>query len=85
MVQNGGAGYLAPPQIEIVGDGSGATAVATLGANGSIESITVTNGGSGYWLVPNAGVNTPFYPIQPNQQGALVLIGTGFVTNLYYR
>ena len=85
VVQNGGAGYLAPPQIEIVGDGSGATAVATLGANGSIESITVTNGGSGYWLVPNAGVNTPFYPIQPNQQGALVLIGTGFVTNLYYR
>jgi len=85
VVQNSGAGYLAPPQISIVGDGSGATAVATLGGNGSIESITVTHGGSGYWLVPNAGVNTPYYPVPPNQQGAMVLIGTGFVENLYYR
>ena len=85
VVQNGGSGYLAPPQIGIVGDGSGATAEATLGGNGSIESIEVTNGGSGYWLVPNAGVTNSSYPVPPNNQGALVLIGTGFVENLYYR
>ena len=85
VVQNGGSGYLAPPQISIVGDGSGATAEAILGGNGSIESITVTNGGSGYWLVPNAGVTNSEYPVPPNNQGALVLIGTGFVENLYYR
>jgi len=36
--------------------------------------------------VPNAGVNTNTpYPVSPNNQGALVLIGTGFVQNLYYR
>ena len=84
-VQNAGRGYLAPPQISIVGDGSGATAEATIDDTGAISSITVTNGGSGYWLVPNAGVNTPYYPVSPNEQGALVLIGTGFVENLYYR
>jgi BppU N-terminal domain len=85
VVTNGGSGYLAPPKISIIGDGSGATAEATLGGDGSIESITVTHGGSGYWVVPNAGVNTPYYPVSPNQQGALVIISTGFVENLYYR
>lgn len=85
VVLNAGFGYLAPPQISIVGDGSGATATAEIDENGSVTAITVTNGGSGYWLVPNAGVNTPYYPLAPNQQGALVLIGTGFITNLYYR
>jgi FtsP/CotA-like multicopper oxidase with cupredoxin domain len=35
-------------QVVITGDGSGATAVATVGANGSIVGITVTNPGSNY-------------------------------------
>ena len=34
--------------VTITGDGTGATAVATVGANGSITAIDVTNGGSGY-------------------------------------
>ena len=86
VVQNAGSGYLAPPQVDIIGDGSGATARAVLSDTGSVESIEVTNGGSGYWVVPNAGVNTGTpYPVPPNNQGALVLIGTGFVQNLYYR
>ena len=85
VVQNAGSGYLAPPQVDIVGDGAGAKARAILSDTGSVESIEVIDGGSGYWVVPNAGVNTPYYPVAPNNQGALVLIGTGFVTNLYYR
>jgi hypothetical protein len=96
-VTNSGSGYLAPPQIDIIGDGSGATAQAVMSSTypvghpqagigyGSVVGITVTNGGNGYWVVPNAGVNTPVYPVAPNNQGALVLIGTGFVDNLYYR
>jgi hypothetical protein len=84
-VQNAGSGYLAPPKINIIGDGAGATAVATLGSNGSVASITVTNGGSGYWLVPNAGINTPYYPVPPSGQGALVVISTGYVIDLFYR
>lgn len=85
VVQNAGSGYLAPPNIDIVGDGSGARAVAILSNTGSVESIEVVNGGTGYWVVPNAGVNAAAYPVPPNNQGALVLIGTGFVDNLYYR
>jgi len=85
VVQNAGSGYLAPPQVDILGDGSGAIAVATLSDTGSVESVEVVNGGSGYWVVPNAGINAAAYPVAPNNQGALVLIGTGFVTNLYYR
>ena len=97
QVINGGSGYLAPPQIDIIGDGAGATARAIMSATypyghpqagigyGSVIGIEVITGGSGYWVVPNAGVNTPIYPVAPNNQGALVLIGTGFVDNLYYR
>jgi hypothetical protein len=96
-VTNGGSGYLAPPQIDIIGDGAGATAEAVMSATyppghphagmgyGSVIGINVITGGSGYWVVPNAGINTPYYPVAPNNQGAMVLIGTGFVDNLYYR
>jgi len=97
MVTNGGMGYLAPPQIDIIGDGAGATAEAVMSATyppghphagmgyGSVVGINVITGGSGYWVVPNAGINTPYYPVAPNNQGAMVLIGTGFVDNLFYR
>jgi hypothetical protein len=84
-VQNQGSGYLAPPRINIIGEGAGATAVATLGTNGSIAGITVTNGGSGYWVVPNAGINTPYYPVAPGGQGAMVIISTGYIVDLFYR
>ena len=63
-VVNPGSGYTAPPQITIdptistvtdlatnkpiAGDGAGATAVATIDANGQLSAINVTNGGSAY-------------------------------------
>ena len=86
MTQNG-AGYIAPPKINIVGNGAGATAEAEWDpATGSVTAINVTNGGSGYWRIPNAiingGVNTP---IPPQNQGATVVISTGYVENLLYR
>ena len=85
QLQNAGTGYLAPPKINILGEGAGATAEATIGGSGEIASITVTNGGSGYWLVPNAAINTPYYPVPPNNQGAMVIISTGYVVDLFYR
>ena len=85
VVQNGGSGYLAPPKIEIIGNGSGATAEAVINDTGVVTEIIVTNGGSGYWPVPAAGVNTAAYPVPPQNQGALVAITTGFVVNLLYR
>jgi hypothetical protein len=46
-VTNPGFNYTGTPTVEIVGDGEGATAVATV-VNGRINSITVTSPGIGY-------------------------------------
>jgi hypothetical protein len=83
-VINGGNGYLAPPKINIIGDGSGAKAVATI-SGGVVTNIDVTNGGSGYWYLPNAGMGAGLYPNAPNQTGAAVVISTGYVVDLLYR
>lgn len=83
-VTNAGSGYLAPPRINIIGDGSGATAEATV-SGGVITGINVTNGGSGYWYLPNAGMGAGVYPNAPNQTGAAVIISTGYVVDLLYR
>ncbi|HEY0656682.1 MAG TPA: hypothetical protein VGD65_26290 [Chryseosolibacter sp.] len=52
-VTNGGSGYIAatPPLVQIVGDGTGATATATVGANGRVTGVTLTSPGSGYTTV----------------------------------
>ena len=83
-VTNGGSGYLAPPQINFIGDGAGATAEATI-SGGVVTGITVTNGGSGYWYLPNAGMGAGVFPNNPNQTGAAVIISTGYVVDLLYR
>lgn len=86
IVQDGGSGYLAPPKIDIVGDGSGASAIAEIEpSTGTVTNIIVTNGGSGYWPIPVDGYNTLAYPVPPQNSGAFPIISTGFVTNLYYR
>jgi len=85
-VLDGGSGYLAPPRIDIVGNGAGATAVATISNTGQVIGITVTNAGSGYWPLPsqpNPGASPS--PVPADQQGAIVVISTGFVVNLMYR
>ena len=46
-VVNSGYNYTATPTVVITGDGTGATAVATI-VNGFVKSITVTNPGTGY-------------------------------------
>jgi hypothetical protein len=52
-VTNGGSGYIAatPPLVQINGDGTGATATATVGANGKVTGVTITNAGTGYTTV----------------------------------
>ncbi len=85
IVANGGSGYLAPPKIDIIGNGAGATAEATINSSGVVTAITVTNGGSGYWPVPAGGVNTAAFPVPPQNQGAVVAITTGYAENLLYR
>lgn len=73
-VNNGGNNYIAPPRVQILGDGAGARATAAIGADGQVSSITVVEGGSGYWPIR----------YQSSQQ-ATVLIDNGTVTNIQYR
>jgi hypothetical protein len=47
-VLNPGYNYTAAPTVTIKGDGTGATAYATLNGNGSIKSVTVSAAGIGY-------------------------------------
>lgn len=47
VVTNGGSGYSSVPTVTIIGDGSGATATATV-VGGVVTAITVTSSGSGY-------------------------------------
>jgi autotransporter-associated beta strand protein len=47
-----GGGYIGTPVVTITGDGSGATAVANIDANGDLTGITVTNPGIGYTAPP---------------------------------
>lgn len=47
VVKNPGENYTSIPNVKVIGDGTGATAVAEI-VNGRIKKITVTNRGSGY-------------------------------------
>ena len=73
-VTNPGQGYVAPPKVQILGDGAGAEAIVTSVSGGVVGSITVTNGGSGYLPLQYQGTVC-----------AQVLITTGYITNLQYR
>jgi hypothetical protein len=46
-VKQSGSGYTSTPTVQIVGDGTGATATASI-VNGKVQEIIVTNSGSGY-------------------------------------
>ena len=45
---NPGFGYQNAPVVTILGDGTGATAVAVLNANGTLKQIDITNAGKNY-------------------------------------
>ncbi len=47
-ILNPGFSYQVAPTVTIKGDGTGATAIATLNTNGTIKSVKVTNSGSDY-------------------------------------
>jgi hypothetical protein len=73
-ITNSGIGYVAPPYVQILGNGAGAEAYCTIGDNNQVAAIVVTNGGSGY--LPLQFNNTVF---------ATVLLTNGKVENLQYR
>jgi len=71
---NAGNTYVAAPRVQILGNGSGARAEATINVGGGVATLTITNGGSGY------------LPLQfQSNQTATVQIDNGTITNLQYR
>lgn len=73
-LNNGGSGFQAPPYVQILGDGAGATAVSEINAGGVVTAINVVTGGSGY------------VPIQyQGSISATVVISNGLCLNLMYR
>jgi hypothetical protein len=83
---NNGSGYAAKPLVTIVGNGAGARAEAVWSPEtGAVTGINILDGGSGYWRIPNAVLTSGQYPVSPQNQGALVIISTGYVENLLYR
>jgi len=85
-MQNNGSGYAARPLVTIAGNGAGARAEAIWDpATGAVTGINVIDGGSGYWRIPNAAITGGQYPVSPQNQGAAVIISTGYVENLLYR
>lgn len=85
ILVNGGSGYLAPPQVDIAGNGSGAVVTANIGGSGTVTGFNIISGGSGYWPIPSGGVNPAAYPVPPANQGAFPIISTGYITNILYR
>jgi hypothetical protein len=71
-VINSGSGYVAPPNVTIVGYGAGAEAEAEIN-NGAVTAINVINGGTGYVVDPSTNV------------AAYISINTGFITDIVYR
>jgi hypothetical protein len=71
---NAGNSYVAAPRVQILGNGSEATAEATINVNGGVVTLTIINGGSGYLPLQYQGTQT-----------ATVQIDNGTITNLQYR
>lgn len=77
-----GSGYSTAPDIAIInGGGSGATATASINANGEITSVTITNGGSGYTSLPTVTIQaiaqtaSTFHGIWLQDSGSKIIRG----------
>jgi len=78
-LQNGGAGYVAPPNVTITGStGKGATVSTTL-ADGAVNVISVGNAGSGY-TAPVVSIGAP--PAGGTQAVASAVLSGGGVASI---
>lgn len=71
---NPGYNYVAAPYVQILGNGAGAEAIATIGSGGQVATLEVVTGGSGY------------APLQfQSNQYACVVITNGVIQSIQYR
>lgn len=85
----GGSGFIDTPLVQITGDGTGATAVATIDSLGNLTGITITNPGVNYTYasftllgggVGNTGAIFGSPTIVDNKSGGLTKSGAGTLT-----
>lgn len=86
----GGGGFIDTPVVTVTGDGTGATAVAQVDANGNLTGITMTNPGRDYTTPPafallgggigNTGGIDGSATLAPNTSGDLAFTGAGITT-----
>jgi len=78
-----GAGYTSAPVITITGGGGlGASAVASIGRNGTITAINVINPGSGYLSQPTVNINGSI-ATGGREAKAVAIIGDGLVRSMH--
>ena len=89
---NAGCAYTIAPQVKITpsgnDDGEGATATTGISTNGSIQFVTITDGGSGYTTNPNftfVGIDTTLPVGVVTGYGYGVINAAGVVTAGYIR
>ena len=80
-ITDGGSGYAKIPKVVISGGGgSGATAIASIDANGAVTSIKLLTSGAGYTGTPMITVDAPPFP--PSQAKGTAILVNGFVTGV---
>ena len=58
-VTDGGSGYTSIPNVTIVGDGEGVQALAKLGNNKNVDSISIISSGEGFTSTPSIIIDDP--------------------------
>lgn len=81
-ITGGGNGYINVPKVVIndIGGGTGATAIATIDDNGSVNSIKILSTGSGYTGTATIAIDPPPFP--PSQAKGTAATINGFVTGV---
>jgi hypothetical protein len=80
-ITDGGSGYTTIPNVVVSGGGgTGATAIATIDANGVVNAIKFLTSGSGYTGIPVITIDPPPFP--PSQAKGTATVINGFVTGV---
>ena len=80
-ITDGGSGYTKAPKVVISGGGgTGATAIATIDANGRVTRISIVSSGRKYTGTPTITIDPPPFP--PSQAKGTATLINGFVTGV---
>lgn len=82
-VDGGGSGYSIVPSVSIEAPSAGAAATASIGAGGTVTSLTITNPGAAYTATPSVIVQTPPTRTGVLSTSTLSAAGSGYSVGSY--